>query len=177
MQSIVFGGGCFWCTEAVFRRLKGVHSVTPGYAGGETPDPTYYQVAGGDTGHVEVIKVEYDSAIIDLQTLLSVFFSTHDPTTRNRQGYDVGTEYRSVIFYADEDKKKEIEMFIKMLETDEVYAGSIVTEVAQLKHFYEAEEQHKEYYEKNKDARYCQLVIDPKIAKLRAKFAHLLKES
>lgn len=175
-HSIVFGGGCFWCTEAVFRRLNGVISVTPGYAGGNIANPTYYQVAGGDTGHAEVVKVDFDSEIIDLETLLSVFFSTHDPTTPDRQGYDVGSEYRSIILYTDENQKERIQTFINALQKDKIFSGKIVTQVERLQDFYEAEDDHKAYYEKNKDARYCQLIIDPKIAKLRASFAHLLKE-
>lgn len=175
-HKIIFGGGCFWCTEAIFRRLKGVVSVTSGYAGGETKNPSYNQISNGDTGHAEVIQVEFDRTIIDLETLLSVFFSTHDPTTLNQQGYDRGAQYRSIILYTEDADKEKIEQYITQLEADKTFPNNIVTEIKSLQAFYEAEEYHKEYYEKNSDARYCQLIIDPKIAKLRSKFAHLLKE-
>ncbi len=175
-KTIIFGGGCFWCTEAIFRRLKGVVSVTSGYAGGNTKNPTYSQIGNGDTGHAEVIKVEFDTTVIDLGTLLSVFFSTHDPTTLNQQGYDRGTQYRSIILYTEEGDRKIIEQYIAGLKDDKTFPSPIVTEIKPLEVFYEAEEYHKEYYEKNADARYCQVIIDPKIAKLRSKFSHLLKD-
>ena len=174
-ETIVFGGGCFWCVEAVFQRLNGVSSVLPGYAGGSMPNPNYYAVAGGKSGHAEVIQVVYDPDVVTLDTLLSVFFAFHDPTTLNRQGNDVGTQYRSAIFYTTPEQKEEAEKFIQTLEEEKTFSNKIVTEVAPLDKFYEAEEQHKNYYDNNSDQPYCQFMIDPKIAKLRAKFSHLLK--
>lgn len=174
-QKVVFGAGCFWCVEAVFGRLKGVSSVLPGYAGGKTKNPNYYSVAGGNTGHAEVIEVVYDPAVVSFDTLLSVFFAFHDPTTLNRQVNDIGTEYRSAIFYTTPDQKQEAEKFIEKLEEEKTFANKIVTEVVPLDTFYEAEDYHKNYYENNQDQPYCQFMIDPKIAKLRSKFSHLLK--
>jgi len=174
-ETIVFGGGCFWCVEAVFQRLKGVVSVISGYTGGEMKSPNYYAVAGGSTGHAEVIRVEYDPEVISFDTLLSVFFAFHDPTTLNRQGNDVGTQYRSAIFYTTLEQKGEAEKFIQKLEEEKTFSNKIVTEVVPLDTFYEAEEYHKNYYDNNPDQPYCQFMIDPKIAKLRAKFSHLLK--
>lgn len=170
----VFGGGCFWCTEAVYGELKGVISVMPGYAGGTTANPTYEQVCSGNTGHAEVIRIEYDPGQISYNDLLTVFFATHDPTTLNRQGGDIGTQYRSVILYADEAQKNEANGFIgKLNETGE----KVVTEVKPLESFYEAEDYHRQYYLKNSSAPYCQLVINPKLEKLKDKFYALLKES
>jgi peptide-methionine (S)-S-oxide reductase len=173
-QVAVFGGGCFWCTEAVFEELKGVTSVKPGYAGGTMKNPTYEDVKTGKTGHAEVIKIEYDPESISYNDLLTVFFATHDPTTLNRQGADVGTQYRSAIFYTTEGQKKEAEMFIKKLNESEPKA---VTEVRLLDAFYEAEEYHRKYYLNNTSARYCQVVINPKIEKLKTRFHELLKSS
>ncbi len=174
-QTIVFGGGCFWCVEAVFQRLKGVSSVLSGYAGGETKNPNYYSVSGGNTGHAEVIQVVYDPQVVSFEVLLSVFFAFHDPTTLNRQGNDMGTQYRSAIFYTTENQKQEAEKFIQKLEEEKTFANKIVTEIKQLDTFYEAESYHKNYYDNNQDQPYCQIMIDPKIAKLRSKFSHLLK--
>jgi len=173
----VFGGGCFWCTEAVFEQLRGVIAVMPGYAGGTVPNPTYRQVGGGKTGHAEVIRVVYDSAQITYDDLLTVFFATHDPTTLNRQGADVGTEYRSVILYANEEQKCEALAFIRELSTSDAPGSRIVTEVNPLTTFYEAEEYHREYYRTNSAAPYCQYVINPKLEKLHKKFRALLKPS
>jgi len=156
----VFGGGCFWCGEALFQRLRGVQSVTSGYSG----EP-----------RAEVIKLEYNPEVISYDTLLSVFFSTHDPTTLNRQGADVGEQYRSAIFYATDQQRKEAEQFIKKLTEDKVFKNPIVTEIKPLDNFNQAEEYHQEYYNRNKNAPYCQLVIDPKIQKLQQKYIHLLK--
>ncbi len=174
-ETAVFGGGCFWCTEAIFVRLKGVESVESGYAGGETADPTYEQVSMGDTGHAEAIRIEFDPSVIKYEILLNVFFATHDPTTPNRQGNDIGTQYRSAVFYASPEQKKTTEKFIKQVESDEVFENPIVTEVAALNKFYPAESYHQRYYENNESKPYCQFIIAPKIAKLRQKFAHLLK--
>ena len=174
-EIVVFGGGCFWCTEAVFKTLKGVVSVLPGYAGGSKPNPTYEEVCSGKTGHAEVIKIEYDPAQISFEKLLTVFFATHDPTTPDRQGADVGTQYRSAIFYTAEKQKTEAEDFIKKINESSAEGASMVTEIKPLDKFYEAEGYHKDYYTKNKSASYCQIVIDPKLEKVKEKFAKLLK--
>lgn len=173
----VFGGGCFWCTEAVYQELRGVIAIMPGYAGGEKENPTYDQVCGGNTGHAEAIKIEFDPSQITYKDLLTVFFATHDPTTLNRQGNDVGTQYRSIILYANDQQKKEAEEYIKELSSDETKGGDIVTEVKPLDIFYEAEDYHRNYFKKNKDQPYCQAVINPKVRKAREKFASLLKSN
>ncbi len=175
-MTIVFGGDCFWCTEAIFRRLKGVEGVKVGYAGGKRDNPDYHAVSSGNTGHAEVINIEFDPSVISLDTLFSVFFATHDPTKPNRQGNDVGTQYRSVILYTNEEQKIAAETFIKNLEKDQTFSKPIITEIKSLDTFYEAEGYHQQYYEKNSGEPYCQFVIDPKIVKLRQKFSHLLKE-
>ncbi len=186
-ETAVFGGGCFWCTEAVFSMLKGVMSVVPGYAGGPSTDstsssqassgqaPTYAQVCSGETGHAEVIKIEYDPNVISYQDLLTVFFATHDPTTLNRQGNDVGTQYRSIILYTSEEQKSAAEHQIAEFNLTHKQYANVVTEVKPLAEFYEAEEEHKEYYARNKTAGYCQVVINPKLEKVQQKFAELLK--
>lgn len=184
----VFGGGCFWCTEAVFKMLKGIVSVMPGYAGGpstgSSPEgrgssragqaPTYEEVSGGTTGHAEVIKIEFNPEKVRYRDLLTVFFSTHDPTTPNRQGADVGTQYRSVIFYTDGGQKKEAEEFIVELNASNSQGAPIVTAVERLTNFYEAESYHQNYYAKNQQNAYCQVVINPKLEKVQQKFAKLL---
>lgn len=170
----VFGGGCFWCTEAVFKSLKGVLSVMPGYAGGNRPNPTYEEVCTGTTGHAEVIRIEFDSEKISFNDLLAVFFSTHDPTTLNRQGADTGTQYRSIILYASETQKRDAERFIQKLKSSGV---AVVTELKPLEKFYEAEKIHQDYYAKNPFQPYCQFVIEPKLEKVQKKFKELLKES
>lgn len=168
----VFGGGCFWCTEAVFTELKGVLAVTPGYSGGITKNPTYEDVCSGKSGHAEVVSVEYDPQQISYRDLLTVFFASHDSTTPNRQGADVGTQYRSVIFHTEESQKKDAEEFINKLNES---GPKVVTELKPLDVFYEAEEYHKKYYEKNNNAPYCQIVINPKLEKLKSRFDKLLK--
>lgn len=173
-QIAVFGGGCFWCTEAVFQRLKGVISVLPGYSGGNMENPTYEQVSGGGTGHVESIKVEFNPAQISYETLLNVFFATHDPTQKNRQGRDVGPQYQSTVFYMDDAQKKVVGDFIAKLNSDDVYGKPVATEVRKFEKFYEAESYHRNYYNNNQSAGYCQVVINPKLEKLREKFAKLL---
>lgn len=173
----VFGGGCFWCTEAVFGRLKGVVSVMPGYAGGTIANPTYEQVCTGNTGHAEVTRVEYDPSRISYNDLLTVFFATHDPTSLNRQGADVGTEYRSVIFYTADEQRRDAETLIEQLNASLPAGKRIVTEVVPLKAFYEAENYHRDYYRRNSLAPYCQVVIDPKLRKLHQHFSALLKSS
>lgn len=171
----VFGGGCFWCTEAVFNLLKGVSSVESGYAGGTVENPTYEQVSSGTTGHAEVIKIEYDPALVSYQKLLTVFFASHDPTTLNRQGPDVGTQYRSVLFYTSAEQKAEADVFIKGLNDSNEEGAPIVTEVVPLVHFWKAESYHQDFYANNARNRYCQLVINPKLEKVQKEFAELLK--
>lgn len=177
-ETAIFGGGCFWCTEAVFKSLKGVISVMPGYSGGEASSASYNKVSGGNTGHAEVIKIEYDPETISFLDLLSVFFNTHDATTLNKQGADVGTQYRSVIFYTSEEQKQEAEKIIKDLNEAKAYGEdkTVVTEVKPLEKFFEAEDYHKDYYVNNKDAPYCQVVIAPKLEKLQKRFGELLKQ-
>ncbi|OGN04339.1 MAG: peptide-methionine (S)-S-oxide reductase [Candidatus Yanofskybacteria bacterium RIFCSPHIGHO2_02_FULL_44_12b] len=172
-QIAVFGGGCFWCTEAVFAQLKGVVSVMPGYAGGSTPNPTYESVCGGKTGHAEVIKIEFDPEIISYEDLLTVFFAVHDPTTLNRQGNDVGTQYRSIILYTDEQQKIQAENVVSELSKE---GDRVVTEIKPLEKFHPAEDYHKDYYAKNPDQAYCRLVINPKLKKLKEKFQDILKK-
>ena len=172
---IVFGGGCFWCTEAVFKQLQGVLAVSSGYAGGHLANPTYQDICSGGTGHAEVIRLEYDPAVIGLETLLDVFFSSHDPTTLNRQGHDVGEQYRSVVFYTEAEQEAETKKYIQRLADDKVFADPIVTAVEPLANYYQAEDYHQDYYAQNENQPYCQAVINPKIAKIRKKFAHLLK--
>ncbi|OGN05095.1 MAG: peptide-methionine (S)-S-oxide reductase [Candidatus Yanofskybacteria bacterium RIFCSPHIGHO2_01_FULL_44_17] len=171
-ETAIFGGGCFWCTEAVFVELRGVISVMPGYAGGTMPGPIYEQVCGGNTGHAEVSKIEFEPSQISYDDLLTVFFATHDPTTLNRQGNDVGTQYRSIILYTSSEQKSQAEAFISELNKE---GQKVVTELKPLEKFYPAEEYHREYFKKNPDKAYCQLVISPKLEKLREKFNKLLK--
>ncbi|MBI4049247.1 MAG: peptide-methionine (S)-S-oxide reductase MsrA [Candidatus Doudnabacteria bacterium] len=175
LETAVFGGGCFWCTEAIFLRLKGVKSVQSGYAGGHTDNPTYEQVSKGDTGHAEAIQIVFDPSQIKYADLLNVFFATHDPTTLNRQGNDVGTQYRSAIFYTADKQKAEAEKYISEYIHD-IYQAPIVTEVSKLSKFWPAESYHQRYYDSNQNKPYCQLVISPKLAKLRQKFSSLLKD-
>ncbi|OGE80274.1 MAG: peptide-methionine (S)-S-oxide reductase [Candidatus Doudnabacteria bacterium RIFCSPHIGHO2_01_FULL_45_18] len=171
----IFGGGCFWCTEAIFSRLRGVESVESGYTGGSLAKPTYEQVSMGNTGHVESIKIEFDPSAVKYSDLLNVFFATHDPTTLNRQGNDVGEQYRSAIFYTTPQQKKTAEEFIQKLADEETFDDPIVTAVSPLDKFWPAESYHQRYYEQNANKPYCQVVINPKLAKLRQKFAPLLK--
>lgn len=174
MKQIVFGGGCFWCTEAVFQMLKGVSKVESGYAGGELENPSYERVSEGNTGHAEVIRVTYDPTIITLEDLLTVFFGSHDPTTPNRQGNDVGEQYRSVIFYADEEEQKRAEKIIKDVDASLTDGTHVVTQLLPLTHFYPAESYHANYFKQNKSAPYCQLIIEPKVEKVRKRFAELV---
>lgn len=171
-ETAVFGGGCFWCTEAVFKMLRGVERVTSGYAGGKKDAPTYEQVSAGVTGHAEVIKVEFDPSQISFKDLLTVFFASHDPTTMNRQGADVGEQYRSIILYTTSEQQKEAEDFTNDLK----HRGlQVVTQIEPLKEFFSAEEYHQDYYAQNKKAGYCQIVIEPKLEKVQKDFAALLK--
>ncbi len=167
-KTIAFGGGCFWCTEAVFSLFKGVKKATPGYAGGDTKDPTYEDVCTGNTGHAEVLKIEYDPNKIDLKKLLDVFFSMHDPTSLNKQGADVGTQYRSIILYGSDEQKQEIDSFIKGAAG--AFSKRIVTEVRKLDDFYPAEDYHQRYFKKNPNAGYCAFIIAPKVRKIKEKY-------
>ena len=171
----VFGGGCFWCTEAVFSELKGVVSVVSGYAGGHTENPTYSQVCGEKTGHAEVIEIQFDPGQITYKELLEVFFATHDPTTLNRQGADKGTRYRSIILYTNENQRDRAEAFIRDLNGSRLLSSPVVTELTQLENFYEAEAEHKRFYMENSGSMYCQIVISPKVRKVRDEFAQHLR--
>ncbi len=175
IQRAAFGGGCFWCSEAVFRMLKGVTSVTSGYAGGKVVNPTYDQVSMGNTGHAEVVLVEYDPAVIAFEKLLEVFFDAHNPTTLNRQGADVGTQYRSVVFYGTDEQKSATEEYIKKITASGKYPDPIVTQVAVLEVFYPAEEYHERYYETHSDGGYSRAVIKPKVDKIKEKYKDILK--
>ncbi|MBI4173861.1 MAG: peptide-methionine (S)-S-oxide reductase MsrA [Candidatus Aenigmarchaeota archaeon] len=176
-QVVVFGGGCFWCTEAVFKQLRGVVSVVSGFAGGKTANPNYEDVAyRGNTGHAEVVKAEFDPAVIKFKDLLNVFFTSHDPTTPNRQGNDTGDQYRSVIFYTSEKQCKEAAAYVKELERAKAFERPIVTELVPLDKFYPAEQGQQDYYQRNKLQPYCMLVISPKLAKLRKQHQDLLKK-
>lgn len=161
-----FAGGCFWCTEAIFQRLKGVHSVVPGYTGGHTENPDYYSVSDGNTGHAEAIQIEFDPAVIGFDKLLEIFWHTHNPTTLNQQGNDVGTQYRSAIFYHSEAQRVVAEKSKTEQMNSGPYKGKVVTEIAPFVQFYSAEDYHKNYYENNKSQPYCSFVIDPKLKKL-----------
>lgn len=169
-QTAVFGGGCFWCIEAVFNRLAGVKSAVSGYMGGHVDNPTYRQVCNGDTGHVEVVQVKFDATEISYRDLLEVFFAVHDPTTVNRQGNDVGEQYRSVIFYTSDEQKAEAEETIEALEKAKTFPQSIVTTVEPAGKFYPAEDYHQLYYDNNSAQPYCQFVIAPKLRKFEKKF-------
>ena len=174
-QQATFGAGCFWCTEAVFQNLKGVSKVVSGYMGGHTKNPTYNDICTGNTGHAEVIQVEYDPEIISFGELLLVFFKTHDPTTLNRQGNDMGTQYRSVIFYQEQEQKKEAHDMIDKLTKELVFDRPIVTEVSPVTDFYEAEDYHQNYFNQNSNKPYCTFVIQPKLAKFTKEFKDKIK--
>ena len=174
-ETAVLGGGCFWCLEAVFEQLKGVDAVESGYTGGPAANPTYEQVCGGRTGHAEVVRVTFDPAVVGFRDLLDVFFATHDPTTLNRQGNDVGTQYRSAIFYQSPEQKATAEAAVADLDAAQTYPNPVVTEVKPAGAFFKAEEYHQGYYRTNPAAGYCQVVVGPKVAKARAAFAAKLK--
>jgi peptide-methionine (S)-S-oxide reductase len=174
-ETALLGGGCFWCLEAVFEQLHGVQAVESGYAGGSTRNPTYKAVCSGLTGHAEVVRITFDPAVISFRQLLEVFFATHDPTTLNRQGHDVGTQYRSVIFCLTPEQRSTAEALIRELTAAGVYSDPIVTELAPPAEFFKAEPYHQGYYRANPDQGYCRLVISPKVAKLRQAFAGLLR--
>ncbi len=166
-ERIVLAGGCFWCTEAVFSELRGVRSTVPGYAGGTVPDPTYEQVCTGRTGHAEALEVTFDPREVSLHDLLVVFFTTHDPTTRDRQGPDSGTQYRSVVFWANDAQRTVAEQVVREVTDERLYARPVVTQVVPLTAFYPAEEYHRQYFRRHPEQAYCQAVIAPKLAKFR----------
>lgn len=175
MEKIIFGNGCFWCTEAIFQELKGVINVQPGYSGGRIKKPTYKQVCSGKTGHAEVIQITFDPTQINFEVLLNIFFITHDPTTLNRQGNDIGTQYRSVIFYQNNYQKELAKKIKKEINESSEWENPIVTEIAPLEKYYPAENYHKDYYKLNGNLPYCSFVIKPKIEKFRKKFKKMLK--
>jgi len=175
LELATLGGGCFWCTEAVFSELAGVAKVLPGYSGGTVPHPTYEQVCTGRTGHAEVVQVEFDPTVLSYHDLLTIFLTTHDPTTLNRQGDDIGTQYRSVIFYHSAAHRATAEQVIGELESEKLWRRPIVTELAQFSEFYPAEEYHRDYFRRNPSSGYCRVVIAPKVAKFRKKYAERLK--
>lgn len=174
-ETATLAGGCFWCVEAALERLDGVQSVTSGYAGGHVDDPTYEQVCTGETGHAEVVQVEFDTDMLDYEELLAAFFTIHNPTTKDREGPDVGSQYRSAIFYHDARQREIAEGLIDELETERIYDRPIVTEVEPLDTFWEAEEYHQDFYTKNPEQGYCSMYIPPKIEKLREKFGDKMR--
>jgi len=175
VEVATLGGGCFWCTEAVFSEIKGVVKVEPGYSGGSFANPTYEQVSSGTTGHTEVVQITFDPGIVSFREILEVFFATHDPTTLNRQGADVGTQYRSVVFHHNREQKATVEKLIEELTNAKIYGAPIVTKVEPFKAFYKAEDYHKNYFKSHPEQPYCRLVISPKIAKLRENYRDKLK--
>ena len=174
METAIFGGGCFWCTEAVFKMLKGVQSVTPGYAGGTTPNPTYWSLHSDMGDHAEVVQIVYDPSQVKYRDLLTIFFASHDATQVDGQGYDKGREYRSLVLYTTDKQKEEVEAFIKELNESSTEGDPIVTEVAPLTQFYPAEPEHLDFYAKNMNSPYCQIIIAPKLQKVQKQFAELL---
>ncbi len=175
LATATFGNGCFWCTEAVFERIRGVSAVESGYSGGHVDKPTYRQVTSGTSGHAEVVQLRYDPSVVSYAELLEVFWQTHDPTTKNRQGNDYGPQYRSAIFYHDEEQKKLAEHYMKKLDAAKVFRAPIVTEITKFEKFFPAEDYHQDYFELNGQAGYCQAVIQPKIDKLEKVFKEKLK--
>ncbi|TXC77079.1 peptide-methionine (S)-S-oxide reductase MsrA [Luteibaculum oceani] len=176
MEKATFGGGCFWCTEAIFKDLEGVLYVEPGYAGGTIKNPGYKEVCTGRTGHAEVIRIHFDAAVVSYAKLLEVFFRTHDPTTLNRQGNDVGTQYRSAVFYHNDFQKNCAETIIERLTAEGAYPNPIVTEITEVNNYYPAEDYHKNYFERNQDQPYCAMVVKPKVEKFKKVFSEVLKE-
>ncbi len=176
-ETATLAGGCFWCTEAIFKRLKGVISVMSGYSGGTMENPTYYKVSDGTTGHAEAIQIEFDPEIISYEKLLEVFFKLHDPTTLNQQGADIGSQYRSAIFYHSDSQKMVAQKVKEAINKSGMYKNPVITEVIAFTNFYKAEDYHQDYYAKNSNAPYCQVVIDPKIKKLLENFKNEIKNS
>ncbi len=177
LSSVTFGGGCFWCTEAIYKELKGVHSVTSGYSGGTVERPSYEQVCSGGTGHAEVIRIDYDPAVISFEELLEVFWRTHDPTTLNRQGNDSGTQYRSVVFFHDDEQRRVADDLKRRLDESGAFSRPIVTEITPLLNFYPAEDYHQDYFEQNPNQPYCAAIIRPKLDKFAKAFAGKLKSA
>lgn len=176
LQKATFAGGCFWCLDAVYRRVKGVKDVVSGYAGGKAGDASYEQVSSGNTGHAEAVQITFDPKVVSYGQLLHIFWAIHDPTSLNKQGADTGTQYRSAIFYHNEQQKGAIEKSIQSLEKEKIFDKKIVTEVVPLEQFYPAEDYHQDYYNKNPNAGYCNVVINPKLTKFKKEFASLLNE-
>ena len=176
LEKATFGGGCFWCTEAIYERVEGVHSVVSGYAGGTVKNPTYKQVCDGTTGHAEVTQITYDPKVVSYDELLEIFFKTHDPTTLNRQGADVGTQYRSVIFYHNDEQKQKAEYYKSELNKSGAWDNPVVTEISPLINFYSAEDYHQDYYANNPNQGYCAFVIGPKVEKFEKVFKNKLKK-
>ncbi len=176
-ETATVGGGCFWCTEAVFSELRGVEAVEPGYAGGSVPNPTYEQVCSGRTGHAEVVQIRFDPEVLPYRDLLTIFFTTHDPTTRDRQGADSGPQYRSIVLYHDAEQKRTAEAVIADLDRQHLWRHPIVTQVEPLTAFYPAEEYHHRYFARNPGQGYCQFVIAPKVAKLRHQYTDRLRSN
>lgn len=175
LEIITLGAGCFWCIEAIYEELKGIHHVESGYSGGSLEHPTYEQICEGNTGHAEVAQIHFDPTIIDLTDILNVFWTTHDPTTLNRQGNDIGTQYRSAIFYHNEEQKN-LAVASKDNANSELWDGKIVTEIVPFETFYQAEKKHQDFYAQNQNYGYCRAVINPKLEKFRKKYAHMLKK-
>ena len=175
-EEAVLGGGCFWCLEAVYERLRGIRSVEPGYAGGQVPSPTYGSVCGGGTGHAEVVRITFDPAEISFRDVLEVFFTIHDPTTPNRQGADVGSQYRSIVLYESEEQRRTAAEVVAALEEAGAFGAPIVTEIVPLEVFHPAEAYHREYFRRNPEQAYCRMVIAPKVARLRRHFLERLRE-
>lgn len=175
METATLGGGCFWCLEAIYGDLEGVDGVQSGYSGGSTPNPTYRQVCSGATGHAEVVQVQFDPGVTSFREILEVFFSAHDPTTLNRQGADVGTQYRSVIFFHSPDQEEVARGLMEELAEEGIWNDPIVTELMPLSEFFPAEDYHDDYFRRNPQQPYCQAVISPKVSKFRARFAHKLR--
>lgn len=175
LEEVVLAGGCFWCTEAIFKRVEGVVEVIPGYTGGHIKNPAYREVCTGRTGHAEGVMIRFQPDRVGFEELLELFFATHDPTTLNRQGNDVGTQYRSGIFYSTQKQEELAREYIRLLEHDRVFNDPVVTEISPLESFYPAEENHKDYYDRNKDQPYCTFIIEPKIKKLQKHFSEKLK--
>jgi peptide-methionine (S)-S-oxide reductase len=176
IQEITLAGGCFWCIESAFNRVKGVHSAFSGYSNGQALAPTYESVCSGDTGHAEVVRVTFDEDIISLEAILEIFFALHDPTQLNRQGNDVGTQYRGGIYYHSDAQREVVMQFIAKLRQDEIYAQEIVTEVLPVDNYHQAEDYHQDYFNNNSGNTYCNFVVGPKLAKFKQTFAHYLKE-
>jgi methionine-S-sulfoxide reductase len=176
LETITLGSGCFWCTEAMFQNLRGVKSAVSGYSGGKVPNPTYEQVCTGNTGHAEVVQVTFDPSVISLEDILHVFWRTHDPTTPNRQGHDVGTQYRSAVFYHNDKQREVAEQYMAQLDKSDAFGAPIVTEITPFEKFYAAENYHQKYFDLNPNQGYCQMVIRPKVEKFNKEFAKLLNE-